>query len=372
MHIFGTTPGLALELGALIRVINVNQATLDLYGATTKEELLENFELVLGEASEPELIEQLVVLAEGHHRYEAEVVLYRLNGETGMGLLVVSIAPGSEESWSKVFVSVIDITARKELEQRFRGLFEDSSLTLWEQDYSQVRIALNEITQSGVADLRAHFRDHPGLALELGGLVKVINVNQATVDLHRAESKGEFLGSLDRILGEASEPELVEQLATLAEGHSSFESEATLYRFDGQTGVSIVSGSVAPGSEESWSSVYVSVVDITHRKEMETLIEARTDELETKNLELEGLSTKLSKYLSPQVYSSIFTGEQSVEIASRRRKLTVFFSDIVSFTETTDNLESGELTNLLNHYLTRCPRSRSNTEQLSTSISVTP
>jgi class 3 adenylate cyclase len=91
---------------------------------------------------------------------------------------------------------------------------------------------------------------------------------------------------------------------------------------------------------------------LSREERLDTLVRARTQELETKNMELEGLSTKLSKYLSPQVYSSIFTGEQSVEIASQRKKLTVFFSDIVSFTETTDNMESEELTNLLNHYLT--------------------
>ncbi len=68
--------------------------------------------------------------------------------------------------------------------------------------------------------------------------------------------------------------------------------------------------------------------------------------------ELEILSTKLSKYLSPQVYSSIFTGQRNVEIASNRKKLTVFFSDIADFTATTDDLESEELTGLLNHYLT--------------------
>ena len=68
--------------------------------------------------------------------------------------------------------------------------------------------------------------------------------------------------------------------------------------------------------------------------------------------ELEILSTKLSKYLSPQVYSSIFTGQRGVEIASNRKKLTVFFSDIANFTATTDDLESEELTSLLNHYLT--------------------
>jgi class 3 adenylate cyclase len=91
------------------------------------------------------------------------------------------------------------------------------------------------------------------------------------------------------------------------------------------------------------------------RKEREELLEQKIRDrevIEEKNRELEGLSTKLSKYLSPQVYSTIFTGEQSVEIASKRKKLTVFFSDIAGFTETTDNLESEELTNLLNHYLT--------------------
>lgn len=71
-----------------------------------------------------------------------------------------------------------------------------------------------------------------------------------------------------------------------------------------------------------------------------------------KNKELHALATKLSKYLSPQIYHSIFTGEQNVEIASSRKKLTIFFSDIMNFTETTDRLESEDLTNLLNRYLT--------------------
>lgn len=75
-----------------------------------------------------------------------------------------------------------------------------------------------------------------------------------------------------------------------------------------------------------------------------------------KNKELEALSTKLSKYLSPQIYNSIFTGAQTLEIASTRKKLTIFFSDVVNFTETTDKLESEELTNLLNHYLTEMSR----------------
>ena len=82
-----------------------------------------------------------------------------------------------------------------------------------------------------------------------------------------------------------------------------------------------------------------------------------------KNEILENLSSKLSKYLSPQIYQSIFRGDQNVEISSKRKKLTICFTDIAGFTETTDNLESEELTNVLNHYLTEmsgdCPPTRS-------------
>ena len=66
----------------------------------------------------------------------------------------------------------------------------------------------------------------------------------------------------------------------------------------------------------------------------------------------EALSGQLAKYLAPQVYNSIFSGRQEVRITSQRKKLTVFFSDIAGFTETTDRMESEELTQLLNHYLT--------------------
>ncbi len=75
-------------------------------------------------------------------------------------------------------------------------------------------------------------------------------------------------------------------------------------------------------------------------------------ELAEKTNELEALSAKLSKYLSPQVYESIFAGERDVVIATERKKLTVFFSDIKDFTATTENLEPEELTLILNDYLT--------------------
>ena len=54
----------------------------------------------------------------------------------------------------------------------------------------------------------------------------------------------------------------------------------------------------------------------------ERQLNAAAEVIAQKNRELESLSIKLSKYLSPQIYNSIFTGAQGVEIASNRKKLT--------------------------------------------------
>jgi PAS domain S-box-containing protein len=83
-----------------------------------------------------------------------------------------------------------------------------------------------------------------------------------------------------------------------------------------------------------------------------TELKQREQDLTEKSNALTSLSSKLAKYLAPQVYDSIFTGQQDVKIVSKRKKLTVCFSDLVGFTEITDKMESEDLTQLLNHYLT--------------------
>lgn len=63
------------------------------------------------------------------------------------------------------------------------------------------------------------------------------------------------------------------------------------------------------------------------------------------------LAHNLAKYLSPQVWESIFSGKRSVRLETQRKKLTVFFSDIKGFTELSEELEAETLTDMLNNYL---------------------
>ena len=74
--------------------------------------------------------------------------------------------------------------------------------------------------------------------------------------------------------------------------------------------------------------------------------------LETANEFLASVSMKISRYLAPQIYKSIFSGEKDVIIHTERKKLTIFFSDIKDFTATTERLQPEEITALLNEYFT--------------------
>ena len=82
------------------------------------------------------------------------------------------------------------------------------------------------------------------------------------------------------------------------------------------------------------------------------VIQGMNAELETANDFLASLSMKISRYLSPQIYKSIFSGQKDTTIQTERKKLTIFFSDIKDFTATTERLQPEQITQLLNEYFT--------------------
>ncbi len=88
--------------------------------------------------------------------------------------------------------------------------------------------------------------------------------------------------------------------------------------------------------------------------------ERLNNELEEANSFLSSVSMKISKYLPPQIYKSIFSGEKDVVISTERKKLTIFFSDIKDFTLSTEHLQPEELTSLVNEYFSEMEAIASN------------
>ena len=90
------------------------------------------------------------------------------------------------------------------------------------------------------------------------------------------------------------------------------------------------------------------------KHEKEELLEERLKDQEliaAKTQQLEQLAKRLAQYLSPQIYETIFSGKSIEEDSYSRKNLTVFFSDIVQFTDMSDSLEPEKLATVINSYL---------------------
>jgi class 3 adenylate cyclase len=88
------------------------------------------------------------------------------------------------------------------------------------------------------------------------------------------------------------------------------------------------------------------------QRRQSALVQGMNKELSEANDFLATISLKIAKYLSPQIYKSIFSGQKDVTIATERKKLTIFFSDVKDFTAIVERLQPEDLTVLLNEYFT--------------------
>ena len=152
---------------------------------------------------------------------------------------------------------------------KYQALFNDSPISLWEEDFSSVKLFIEQLRQNGVTDFRAYFDAHPEDVVHCIGLVKVVDVNDRTLKLYKADSKETLLANLKTVFGEEAFGVFKAELIVIGNGGVLFENEGTNYTLDGDPIQVKVRWSVPASYEDTLSRVIVSITDITQRKRAE-------------------------------------------------------------------------------------------------------
>jgi PAS domain S-box-containing protein len=151
-------------------------------------------------------------------------------------------------------------------EAQYHSFFENSPISLWEEDFSEVKMYIERLRNSGVKDFSSYFKNHSEDVVACAGLVKIVDINRATMKLYNANTKKDFRTGLNVFFGEDVHDAFIEELVAIASNKATFEREDYNYTFSGQKKDIYLKWSVVPGHEPDYSRVLVSILDITDRK----------------------------------------------------------------------------------------------------------
>ncbi|MBC7312658.1 MAG: sensor domain-containing diguanylate cyclase [Rhizobium sp.] len=268
------------ECSSKIKILQVNRKTLDLFEAQDLEELAGNLGRVFCDDMWETHINELTDLWEGRMEFAGTAVNYTLKGRRLDIQLRGSVLPGHERTLGQLLVTTEDVTEREdarraELENRryAEGVFEHSPVSLWIEDFSGIRTLIEDVRSRGIVDFRVFTDVHPEFVRQCMSEIRVLDVNQATLDLFGAPDRQTLLLRQGEIFRDEMEKPFREQLIDLWDDRLYHSREVVNYALDGSVRHILLNFAVFPGHERDWSRVQVALTDITARKKAEAYLE---------------------------------------------------------------------------------------------------
>ncbi|UFH34729.1 PAS domain S-box protein [Flavobacterium acetivorans] len=262
--------------------IKINNKYCEMLGYTPSEMKNKNFQSVTHPEDLEISLSYMEKLKEGKIReYSIEKRYLTKSGGVFWGNL--SISPFWEPNQKiTTHISIVeDITLRKENEDliqkselRFKSLFNNSPVALWEQDYSAVKKHLESLNliNENPEKVSLYLKTNPDLLFKCFSLVKVIDVNKQCLIQYAPRTKEEILNNSNIIFEKESIPSFTKHLIAICKGQNYLKMDAHIKNPKGEIRDINLIYSVVQGYEETLERVIISTEDITDRKKDEKLI----------------------------------------------------------------------------------------------------
>ncbi|KAA2312088.1 diguanylate cyclase [Pseudooceanicola sediminis] len=263
-----------------IRVLRVNARTVEMFEAESEAHLIANLDQVFRDDMLDSHVLELAELWSGKSKFCSSAINYTLSGRRLDIQLNAVVLPGHEDDLAQVLLTLEDVTAREDARRAAEtsrayaeGVFENSPVSLWVEDFSRIREKLEDMRMRGISDLRTFIDVHSEFVLQCMSAIRVLDVNNATLSLFKARDKQHLLSNLSSVFRDGMEYHFREQLIDLFNGNTFHSREVVNYALDGTERHLIMQFSVLPGYEDDWSRVLVALTDISARKKAEAYLE---------------------------------------------------------------------------------------------------
>jgi PAS domain S-box-containing protein/putative nucleotidyltransferase with HDIG domain len=274
-----TSPDMIYAVGADGRLQYVNGPGAQRFGVPAEQliglALTEMFSGATG-ARFRAAVDDVLVTGEA---YETESLVAYPDGERWINTRLVALKDDEGRVTSVLGLSR-DVTGRRraqealrESEQRYRSLFEDSPVALWEEDHSAVKVYLEEMMASGVDDIEAHLREHPHERTHCQSLIRTLDVNRAAVALAGASSRREMIEREKELYPPGCAGGLPSFWAAALAGQRTSTFDQIDVPFPDHTLRLMETYIVAPGHEETFDRVFIADIDVSERRRSEDLLQ---------------------------------------------------------------------------------------------------
>ncbi|HUT82335.1 MAG TPA: response regulator [Candidatus Bathyarchaeia archaeon] len=157
------------------------------------------------------------------------------------------------------------LEALKENESKYRLLFEDSPIALFNMNLFDIKIKINELLAKGILDIVNYIKNDVNLAINFLNLIKLNEINKAALELIGADSVEISDNIFNHSFAIKNIGLFLRILDFLLDGEQVYEGEFTIDNLQNNQFQIIMRLSYAPGTQESWSNIYISMLDITKR-----------------------------------------------------------------------------------------------------------